>query len=175
MRFLTRDEFQRLDDERMALADKKKSETGEFKGASLWEIVKEPVIWEVPWYYDPEDPTHPVKRDVALESIAKGGTEQHYLSPHYWQTWSLIRAPLTCLCPNGREWTVDARSSNGNGWQVSFGDAEPGDALIGIGPRQYAPARVIASPSILVPGYHGFLGHSGARPGEFTRDLDGNP
>lgn len=62
------------------------------------------------------------------------------LSEHYWQTWSRVRPPLCVVCPNGAQWEIDRKSSNGSGWVVT-----------GSWPN------LNCSPSIVVPGYHGFL------------------
>lgn len=65
------------------------------------------------------------------------------------------RAPdgknLIAICPDGSEWWIDGPASNGPGWT-----------------RTGTPPNVTCSPSILVPGYHGFL-----RDGVFTGDVDG--
>jgi hypothetical protein len=53
------------------------------------------------------------------------------------------------LTPNGKEWCVDAKSSNGDGWVVT------GD-----------PPKITCYPSIVVPDYHGFL-----REGVFTPNM----
>ena len=71
------------------------------------------------------------------------------LSPHYESTWKEKRPPLQVVCPNGKEWCVDAISSNGDGWVVTG-----------------EPPSITCSPSIAVPGYHGFL-----QNGIFTADI----
>lgn len=78
--------------------------------------------------------------------------EKHFLSIHYQNDWSDKRPPLCVRCPNGSIWVPDQKSSNGTGWKVT-GEAP----------------NISCSPSISVPGYHGFL-----RDGLFTADLDGN-
>ncbi len=58
---------------------------------------------------------------------------------------------IQVVLPDGREWCITGPSSNGGGWTVTG----------------TMPA-ITASPSILVPGYHGFL-----QNGVLTDDLDG--
>lgn len=80
----------------------------------------------------------------------------------YWATWGGLSKDkrkweegiphLHGVCPNGVHWDIDGPSSNGNGWT-----------------RTGEPPNITASPSILVPGYHGFL-----QNGEWTPDLDGH-
>lgn len=56
---------------------------------------------------------------------------------------------LLVKLPDGRTWDIDSKSSNGTGWT-----------------RNGQPPLVVASPSILTEGYHGYLGGSrGERPG----------
>jgi len=103
------------------------------------------MMWYATWYHDPTDP-----RDAATRAHALANpTANHYLSPFYWQDWSMLRAPISVNCPNGAEWCVDAKSNNGPGWTV-VGDAP----------------MLTCSPSIAVPGYHGFL-----QNGVFTPNL----
>lgn len=110
-------------------------------------------MWFTPWFYDPADPEKAGRREAAMAAIADGtfGTGEHnyYLSRFYWQTWSHVRPPICVLTPNGKEWCIDAKSSNGEGWQV-IGE----------------PPRITCSPSIQVPGYHGFL-----RDGVFSPNI----
>ncbi len=75
----------------------------------------------------------------------------HFLSIHYRNDWKGKRAPIAVRCPSGSLWVVDQNSSNGTGWVVT-GEAP----------------NITASPSIVVPGYHGFL-----KDGVFTDDLEG--
>lgn len=151
------------EDARMALARTREKDpawmaanNARYGWATIGDVVKPCAMWLVPWYFDPRDPTHASRRAAALAAIADGtfgtGERNYYLSRHYWTTWSDKRAPINVVCPNGREWCVDAKSSNGDGWTVTG-----------------EPPRITCSPSILVPGYHGFL-----RDGVFTPDLDGN-
>ncbi len=59
---------------------------------------------------------------------------------------------LYVKCPNGREWGIDGKSSNGDGWI-----------------RQGIPPILTVTPSIWADDYHGFL-----QNGIFTPDLSGN-
>lgn len=146
VRLLTRDEFSTAENDRLALAKSR----ADNRGASLSEILAPGSMWEVPWYFDPTNPDARERRRNVLARIEGGEDHRDYLSRHYWQDWSQIRPPLCVLCPNGREWCIDAKSSNGSGWVVT-----------GTAPL------ITAHPSIAVPGYHGFL-----RDGVFTPDLD---
>jgi hypothetical protein len=150
-RFLTREEFRAADDARLALAKKRgedaewlKANNATYGWARLDEITGPGIMWSVPWYFDPENPEHKLRRERALEAIKDGsfgtGERNYYLSRFYWERWSHVRSPISVLCPNGVEWCIDAKSSNGEGWEVT------GEA----------PA-ITARPSILVPGYHGWL------------------
>ena len=105
--------------------------------------------WLNPWYYDPTGERERSGQHVMHKAADRGKT--HFLSVHYWRDWSGSRAPMTIVCPNGEQWEVDRKSSNGDGWVVT-----------GEWPL------ITCSPSIVVPGYHGFL-----RDGEFTPDLEG--
>ena len=155
--FLDAAVFSAAEDARMVLAKKRGDDLGwmatnkaTYGWAKLGEVAKPCSMWFVPWFFDPTDPEKGIRRDAALAAIADGsfgkGEKNYYLSRHYWTTWSAKRPPICVLCPNGSEWCVDAKSSNGDGWTVD------GD-----------PPRLTCSPSILVPGYHGFL-----RDGVFT-------
>lgn len=154
---LDREQHRAADDRRMELA---KTRLDGKQGAGLHEVVEPCAMWFAYWYFEPGNPEHVIRREKALAMIADGSFSEgknrnYYLSRFYWQQWSHVRAPICVLCPNGREWCVDAKSSNGEGWQVK-GDAP----------------RLVVTPSIDVPGYHGWLG-SGfpdgvERPGVFT-------
>lgn len=158
--FLDADAFRKAEDARMALAQQRKNDpvwmaanNAQGRGwASLREVVAPCAMWFTPWYFDPANPEgHGDCRTRALAAI-KAGTfkkDSYYLSRFYWETWSTVRPPISVLCPNGAEWCVDAVSSNGDGWTVE-GDVP----------------NITASPSIMVPGYHGFL-----RGGVFTANL----
>lgn len=159
VRLLTRDEFSVLSDARIALAKSRENDSAWMESnkapygwANFSEVAGgECIMWECPWYHDPQNPEDAIARENALAQPEK----RWYLSKFYWKDWSDKRPPLCVLTPNGKEWVVDAVSSNGDGWQVSFmGDWREG--------------KIICTPSIQVPGYHGFLGSNGARPGFFT-------
>jgi hypothetical protein len=148
------------EDARMALGKSRgndpiwmKANNATYGWASLSEVVKPCAMWFSRWYFDPTDPADKGRRDAALAAIADGtfgkGERNFYLSIHYWRDWSDKRAPINVLCPNGKEWCVDAKASNGDGWRV-----------IGTAPQ------ITASPSIMVPGYHGFL-----KGGVFTPNM----
>lgn len=126
--------------------------------ASLRDVIPPGSMWFSTWYFDPADPDDQRQRQSALADLAanKFVADVHYLSKFYWTTWSEKRPPISVLCPNGAEWCVDAKSSNGFGWTV-VGE----------------PPLISCTPSIDVPGYHGFLGINGAAPGFFTPDLAG--
>lgn len=111
------------------------------------------MMWFTPWYHDPADLEDMRCLPAELAQAEAGGK---FLSVHYLRTWASKRAPLTVVCPNGRQWCVDQVSEKGSGWAVA------GEA----------PALVVA-PSIVVPGYHGWLGNGGALPGWFTGDVEG--
>lgn len=109
-------------------------------------------MWFTPYIFDPNEPKHQETRLKRLAEIAAGTfARTNYLSRHYWLQWSDKRPPICVRCPNGLDWLVDSKSTNGEGWEVT------GDAPI-----------ITCTPSILVPGYHGYL-----REGHFTDDIDG--
>lgn len=98
----------------------------------------------VDWYYDPTG----TRQNAGKYVMSK---ENNFLSSYYWRDWSDKRPPIILICPNGKEWCIDQRANNGEGWVVT-----------GEWPN------ITCSPSIVVPGYHGFL-----RNGEFTADIEG--
>lgn len=106
--------------------------------------------WYLPWMFDPEEAT---KEEVAYNLEAAKRGDRTFLSVHYWEAWAAIRPPIWVVCPNGRDWIVDSVSSNGTGWVVT-GSPEDG--------------TLTCSPSIVVPGYHGYL-----KNGTFTDDIEG--
>lgn len=136
--FLDRARFKIASDARMALAHSRDPEVG----ASLDEVTEQCLMWYAWWYFDPDNEEHAPRRTRALENIKNGVFDRtsFMLSRFYWTDWSHIRPPISVLCPNGQEWCVDAVSSNGEGWKVE-GEVP----------------NITASPSILVPGYHGYL------------------
>lgn len=89
------------------------------------------MMWLMPWMASPS------RYDATRERHPDA-----YLSVHYYRDWATLRAPICVATPgtNAAQWIVDARSSNGDGWVVT------GDAPL-----------LSCSPSIVVPGYHGFL------------------
>jgi hypothetical protein len=75
-----------------------------------------------------------------------------WLSPQYFSDHAATRKPLFVKLPEGSEFCVDSRSSNGEGWIVSG-----------------APPKVTVSPSIHIVGrYHGYI-----RDGVITDDVEG--
>lgn len=118
------------------------------------------MAWYQPFYFDPHGELKAFIgrsgfREEAMFSRA-GDDKGNFLSVHYWRDWSAKRPPVCVVCPNGEEWEIDRKSSNGDGWKVT-GDLP----------------NISCSPSIVVEGYHGWLGTSGAQPGWFTGDIEG--
>jgi hypothetical protein len=117
--------------------------------------------WYLPYYYDPFDELAKLResgirtREEPMITKDRKG-ELGFLSKFYWRDWADKRPPIAVVCPNGEIWEIDRKSSNGEGWTVS-----------GEWPN------LSCSPSIVVEGYHGFLGISGAPPGKFTSDIEG--
>jgi hypothetical protein len=114
------------------------------------------MMWSTPWYHDPVGRKRVCNVADLRARWPRGVKAESHLSSFYWHDHAEKRAPLTVICPNGREWTVDAVSSNGAGWEV-----------------RGEPPLITCSPSIAVPGYHGWLGSNGAPPGHFTDDVEG--
>lgn len=149
-RFLTRNEFADVEKQRLALAKHRsedvqwlKDNNATYGWASISEIVGPCVMWEMPWYFEPHNPKDEAQRNSALKAIADGSFGKHkffYLSKFYWQDWSDKRPPICVVCPNGEEWVIDSKSSNGDGWQVT-----------GTAPN------ITCRPSIKLPKYHGRL------------------
>lgn len=145
---------------RLALAEARQADRewliankSDYGWASISEIVPPCSMWFAPWYFNPA--TDAAKRAQMLELIGAQPAVKHgYLANRYWQEWAHVRPPIVVLCPNGKEWVIDANSSNGDGWTVQ------GEAPL-----------LVVTPSIQVPGYHGFLGSNGAPPGVFTGNL----
>lgn len=96
-------------------------------------------MWYCPWYVE--------GREVEDLKAGRNGI----LSRLYVEQWLGKRMPIMVMLPDKSHWCIDQKSSNGEGWTVT-GD-EP---------------MVTASPSILVPRYHGFL-----QNGILTPDLEG--
>lgn len=97
------------------------------------------------WYYDPSGERQAAGKHVMTRE------DGEFLSRYYWEDWADKRAPIIIICPNGREWCIDQKANNGEGWKVT-----------GEWPN------ITCSPSIVVPGYHGFL-----QNGVFTDDIEG--
>jgi hypothetical protein len=142
-RLLTREEFTAAEDQRFALAKSR----NDGRGASLKEILPPGSMWFCYWYLDPSKPEDVERAKKYLEQSKL--KKLSFYARFYLETWSLVRPPISVLCPSGSEWCVDQVSSNGEGWQVT------GD-----------PPRITCQPSIVVPGYHGFL-----RDGVFTPNM----
>jgi hypothetical protein len=102
--------------------------------------------WFTPWVFDPQG-NQGRRMMIAGPQASNAG----FLSPHYWRDWAHARPPICVVGPNGEEWEVDRKSSNGDGWTVT-----------GEWPR------LTCAPSIVLTGYHGFL-----RDGLFTDDVEG--
>lgn len=149
--FLDEAAYRAADDARLALAKRrdaddawKAANNATYGWASMHEVVAPCAMWFSRWFFDPALPNDGPRRHAAIAAILDGtfgaGERNYYLSRMYWQTWSHVRPPICVLCPNGKEWCVDSKSSNGEGWTVT------GD-----------PPALTCAPSIMVPGYHGFL------------------
>ena len=107
------------------------------------------MAWYMDWYFDPTGERERAGKHVMIKS--RDAANALFLSIHYWRDWADKRPPICVVCPNGETWEIDRKSSNGDGWTVT---GELPD--------------ITCSPSIVVPGYHGFL-----RNGEFTADIEG--
>lgn len=105
--------------------------------------------WYQPYYFDPTGERERLGEHVMFKAEHKG--KLGFLSIHYWNDWSDKRSPLCVVCPNGEQWEVDRKSSNGDGWKVT-----------GEWPN------ITCFPSIVVRGYHGWL-----KDGEFSPDIEG--
>jgi len=108
------------------------------------------MAWHQPWYYAPEGWPDQLPYRMFKQKPADFSADGH-LSEHYWRDWADKRPPICVVCPNGEQWEIDRKSSNGSGWVVT-GDLP----------------NITCSPSIVVNGYHGFLAN-----GLFTADLEG--
>jgi hypothetical protein len=106
------------------------------------------MAWFQPFYFDPFGELKAFKRSGFRETpMCERGDP--FLSVHYWRDWADKRAPICVVGPNGEQWEVDRKSSNGDGWIVT-GELP----------------TISCSPSIVLNGYHGYL-----RNGEFTASL----
>lgn len=110
--------------------------------------------WFEPWYWDPAKASAlGVTRQTPFDQMRAKGYAPHghgLLSEHYWQNWAAIRPPICVVLPNGEQWEIDRKSSNGTGWDV-----------------QGEWPNLTCSPSIAAKGYHGFL-----QGGAFTADCE---
>jgi len=114
-------------------------------------IIKPGTMWYTPWIFDPQNPDDEERRTKALERIQNGTFKGTMLSRFYWLEHSHKRPPICVMCPNGSMWIIDQVATNGEGWKIT------GEGL-----------NLTAMPSIVVPGYHGWL-----KNGEFTDDVEG--
>ena len=100
-------------------------------------------IYYATWLHNPG-----CKED--LQRLKQYTGNWRYLSDMFWQEWADKRSPLICMLPDGRQWCLDSRATNGSGWTVKLDD--------GIIPSaSNRTPRITANPSILTDGYHGFL------------------
>lgn len=102
--------------------------------------------WFTPWVFDPQG-----NKGRRMMIAGPQAANVSFLSVHYWRDWADRRPPICVVGPNGQEWEIDRKSSNGDGWVVT-----------GEWPR------LTCAPSIVLDGYHGFL-----RDGVFTDDVEG--
>ncbi len=134
-RFLT-------EDERIAMGDASVARGGYRNGVEAGFVPG--TGWFEPWFYDPQG-----NRGRRMMISGPDAPNASFLSPHYWRDWAHIRPPICIVGPNGEEWEIDRKSSNGDGWTVT-----------GEWPN------LTCSPSIVLKGYHGFL-----QNGQFTPNL----
>ena len=118
--------------------------------------------YEMDWYFDPTGQREASKRPIMFkladrDAILTGEKENTFLSMYYWKQWSHVRPPIAIIVPNGKLWEIDRLSlstipgKHGEGWEVT-GDFP----------------NISVTPSIVVPGYHGWL-----QNGVFSSDLEG--
>lgn len=103
-------------------------------GRSPTEVATPGAMWFAAWMIEPDEPV-------------RGS----YFSRFYVEDWFDKRAPLVVRCPDGRDWMVDQKSSNGEGWKVTG-----------------EPPLITCQPSIDTGSYHAFLTN-----GVFAADLSG--
>lgn len=116
-------------------------------------IFKPGMCWFQPWYHDPLGISPP---NGHVMFPTREDDKHNFLSVHYWDLHGWKRPPICVVLPNGEQWEVDRKSSNGTGWIV----------------RGELP-NLAVTPSIAAKGYHGYLGSNGAEPGCFTPDVEG--
>jgi len=100
-------------------------------------------MWFCPWIIERGD----------YEKVIQG--KSAFMSSRYARDWWGKRDPICVMLPGGSHWVVDAPTSDGgghSGWTIT------GEAPF-----------ITASPSIVVPQYHGWL-----QNGVLSDDLDGN-
>lgn len=114
--------------------------------------------WPEPWYFDALGDLEGTDFDDDVYFHYKkppndpwNREKSHILSPHYWERCAHKRPPYAVICPNGEIWEIDRWSNNGSGWIVT------GEFPL-----------ITCQPSIVVPGYHGYL-----TDGKFSADLEG--
>lgn len=115
------------------------------------------MAWYQPFYFDPLGElaawieAHPNEKRYHPYAMieSRDSPNASFLSIHYWRDWADKRPPIAVVGPNGEEWGIDRKSSNGDGWRVT-----------GMLPN------ITCEPSIVLTGYHGYL-----RNGEFTPNL----
>lgn len=148
-RLLTGEEFRASEEGRVAAVTAWRDAHPDVHTATAWppELValsrsfRPPgTMWFMPWYFDPKEDGAAEKAAKWLAHARADPNAHHYLSVHYLTDWADKRPPLNVVCPDYSDWTVDAKSSNGSGWTVT------GEAPL-----------ISCSPSIQVPGYHGYL------------------
>ena len=106
------------------------------------------MAWFTDWIYDPTGVRQASGKHVMIRTPDSPNRE--YLSEYYWSDWSTKFPPICVVCPDGSQWEINRKSSNGPGWKV-----------IGTLPD------ITCTPSIVVPGYHGWL-----RDGIFSDNLE---
>lgn len=102
------------------------------KSFNAYQVATPGAVWYCPWLSEGEH---------APSSI---------LSDAYMRDWLGKRPPISIRCPDGSDWVVDQKASNGPGWTVT-GEAP----------------NLTAQPSIVSRDYHGWL-----RDGMLTEDLE---
>ena len=137
-KILTTDEFIQLNDDAVA--------KGFYRNDR--KILTPGMAWEMAWVYDPSGQRQAAGKNVMISS--PDAANKTHLSIHYWKDWAHIRPPICVVCPNFELWEIDRKSSNGEGWVVT----NPGPLMT-------------CHPSIVVPGYHGWL-----KNGEFSPDIE---
>lgn len=162
-RLLTAEEQRASEKARHAAVGKWQKENGYESGPWPAELValndsfRPPgTMWFCPWYFDPKDSEDLANLDAWIEEARRPEYNGH-LSIHYLQDWARIRPPICVVCPDGRDWIVDAKSSNGTGWVVQ-----------GEAPKLVVSPSIWTSMSMGPESYHGFLGTNGAPAGQFT-------